>query len=67
MNSQSFAPHHLNQRDMNHDGANVDRSRVLVRGECKTPSRKIVPTREMITTMRTWVITKVSRHKVVLS
>jgi hypothetical protein len=30
-------------------------------------SRKIMPMRETITTMRTWVITKPSRHKFVLS
>jgi hypothetical protein len=30
-------------------------------------SRKTMPTREMITTMRTWAVTKVSRHKAVLS
>jgi hypothetical protein len=30
-------------------------------------SRKTRPTQEMITTMRTWIVTKASRHKVVLS
>jgi hypothetical protein len=30
-------------------------------------SRKTEPTWKMITTMRIWVVTKASRHKVVLS
>jgi hypothetical protein len=34
--SQSFAPHHLSEWDVNHDGENVDRPSVLAQNECKT-------------------------------
>jgi hypothetical protein len=34
--SQSFAPYHLSEWDMNHDGENVDHSSVLAQSECKT-------------------------------
>jgi hypothetical protein len=33
----------------------------------KLSSRETMPTRETITTMRTWVVTKASRHEAVLS
>jgi hypothetical protein len=34
--SQSFAPHHLSEWDVNHDGENVDRPSVSAQSECTT-------------------------------
>jgi hypothetical protein len=52
---------------MNHDGENVDHSIARLKVGVGSSSRKTRPTRETITTMRTWAITKVSRLKAVLS
>jgi hypothetical protein len=57
----------LAEWDVNHDGENVDYPGVSAQGECEKLQQKIRPMQEMITTMRMWAETKVSRLKAVLS
>jgi hypothetical protein len=53
--------------DVNHDGESVDRQISQLKVEEGLSSGKIRPTQRIITTMRTWAVTKASRLKAVLS
>jgi hypothetical protein len=52
---------------MNHDGESVDRPSVTAQSGERILQRENRPMRETVTTIRTWAITKVFRHKAVLS
>jgi hypothetical protein len=47
---------------MNHDRENMDHPSVLAPSECKTLQQENHAYTKMITTMRTWAITKASRQ-----